>query len=107
MSFAVVPIHDLDLPAGSHIPFGTKFVLQDVPDWLKQDKHTMSDIGRSERDLTLAAKHALVAQYDADSYGMADPEWRGSQPKSIQHLRFQGAILANMAIWLIQPQGST
>jgi hypothetical protein len=31
MSFTVVPLHNLDLPAGTIIPFGTKFVLQDVP----------------------------------------------------------------------------
>lgn len=103
MSFTVVPLHNLDLPAGSRIPFGTKFVLQDVPEWLRQDEHILNDIGRTDRDLTLAAKHALIAEYDADSLGMPDPEWKGMRPRSIQELRFQLAFLANMAIWLIQP----
>src|SRR5260370_10933408 len=103
MSFPVVPMQGLNLPAGSRIRFGTKFVLEDVPEWLRQDKHTLADIGRTERDLTLAAKHALIAEYDANSFGMPDPEWKGTKPRSIQQLRFQAAILANMALWLVQP----
>jgi hypothetical protein len=98
-----VPLHNLKLPAGSRVPFGTKFVLQDFPEWLRQDKHILTDIGRTERDLTLAAKHALIAEYDASSFGMPDPEWKGTKPRSIQQLRFQAAILANTALWLIQP----
>jgi hypothetical protein len=27
------------------------------------------------------AKHALVSDYDADSYGFPDPEWTGAKPK--------------------------
>jgi len=103
MSFTVVPLHNLNLPAACRIPFGTKFVLQDVPEWLRQDKQILNNIGRTERDLTLATKHALVAEYDADSLGYPDPEWKGTKPRSIQQLRFQAAFLANMAIWLIQP----
>ena len=103
MSFTVVPLHNLDLPAGSRIPFGKYFVLQDVPEWLKQDKSILNDIGRTDRHLTLAAKHALVSEYDADSLGFPDPDWKGPKPRSIQKQRFQTAFLANMAIWLVQP----
>src|ERR1035441_6803045 len=103
MSFTVVPLHNLDLPAGSRIPFGKNFVLQGIPEWLKQDKSILRDIGQTERDLTLAAKHALVSEYYADSLGFLDPEWKGPNPRSIQKQRFQNALLANMAIWLVQP----
>ena len=103
MSFTVVPLHNLDLPAGSRIPFGKTFVLQDVPEWLKQDKHILNDIGRTDRDLTLTAKHALISEYDADSLGFPDLDWKGPKPRSIQSQRFQAAFLANMAIWLVQP----
>jgi hypothetical protein len=37
------------------------------------------------------------------SYGHPDPEWTGQQPKGIQDLRWQSALLANMCIWMIQP----
>jgi hypothetical protein len=103
MSFTVVPLHNLDLPAGSEIPFGPKFVLQDVPEWLRRDTEILRDIGRAQRDLTLAARHALVSEYEADSLGFPDPEWKGPTPRSIQKLRFQSAFLANTALWLSQP----
>jgi hypothetical protein len=103
VSFTVVPLHNLDLPAGTRIPFGGKFVLQDVPEWLKTDTGFLNDIGRHDKTATLTAKHALVSDYEAASIGEPDPEWKGPQPKGIQDLRFQSAMLANMAMWLIQP----
>jgi hypothetical protein len=45
----------------------------------------------------------LVSDYIADSYGFPDPEWKGTQPKGIQDLRWQSALLANMCIWMIMP----
>ena len=103
MSFTVVPLQGLGLPTGSAIPFGTKFVLQDVPEWLKQDESYLKDLSREERRDTLDAKQALVSEYYANSFGYPDPEWTGQQPKGIQNLRLQSAMLANMSIWLIQP----
>lgn len=103
MSFTVVPLHNLNLPAASRIPFGRKFVLQGVPEWLKKDTGFLNDIARHDRVGTLEAKHALVSEYQAASIGEPDPEWMGQKPRGIQELRFQSAILANMAMWLIQP----
>jgi hypothetical protein len=103
MSFTVVPLHNLDLPAGTIIPFGAKFVLQDVPEWLKKDTESLNKLACHDRSATLKAKHALVSEYEAGSIGEPDPEWKGREPRGIQDLRFQSAMLANMAIWLIQP----
>jgi hypothetical protein len=103
MSFTVVPLNNLDLPAGTRIPFGPKFILQDVPEWLKNDKKALSDLDRNERQRVKDAKHALVSEYVADSYGFPDPDWKGPTPRSIQDLRFQSAFLANTALWLRQP----
>jgi len=103
VSFTVVPLHNLDLPSGTRIPFGSKFVLQDVPEWLKKDTGFLNDIGRHDRTSTLAANHALVSEYEAASIGDPDPEWKGQKPRGIQDLRFQSAMLASMAMWLIQP----
>jgi hypothetical protein len=103
MSFTVVPLNNIDIPTGSHIPFGDKFVLQDVPDWLKQDQNYLKDLSRDERELVLAEKHALVSEYYANTLGFPDSEWKGPIPRSIQKFRIQSAILANMSIWLIQP----
>lgn len=103
MSFTVVPLHSLDLPPGTCIPFGNGFVLQDTPAWVKADKGTLADINRNDRNLVLDGKHALVAEYEAPSMGHPDPDWKGAKPKSIQEVRFQSAMLANLAIWLRQP----
>jgi hypothetical protein len=52
---------------------------------------------------TLAARHALVSEYEATCYGNPDPEWRGEKQKGIQELRYQSAFLANISLWLVQP----
>jgi hypothetical protein len=70
VSFTVVPLQGLGLPTGSTIPFGTKFVLQDVPGWLKQDESYLKDLSREERRDTLDAKQALVSEYYANSFAI-------------------------------------
>ena len=91
------------LAEGTCIPFGDGLCLQDVPEWLRKDEHTLADINRMDRQLTLAAKHALVAEYEAASIGEPDPNWKGQHPKSIQEMKLQSAMLANLAMWLRQP----
>lgn len=68
MSFTVVPLHNLDLPAGSRIPFGPKFTIQDIPEWLKKDKH-LGDLSRQDRASVLQDKQALVSEYEARQIG--------------------------------------
>ena len=102
MAITVIPVHNLDLPVGTRIPIGTKFVLEDVPEWLKNDPF-LNDLCRHDRMSTLDVKHALVSEYPAAAIGEPDPEWKGQQPRGIQDMRFESAMLANMAIWLIQP----
>jgi hypothetical protein len=104
MAFTVVPLHNLYLPVGSRIPFGSKFVLQDVPEWLRNDTEFLkAEISRVDMAGALAARHALVAEYDAASIRHPDPEWHGKKQRFIQELRFESALLANLAIWIIQP----
>ena len=103
MSFTVVPLHNLDLPEGSRIPFGPKFTIEDIPEWIKKDTTTLNNLARHDRLSVLEDKQALVSEYVADYYGYADPDWKGVNPKGIQELRYQSAFLANIAIWLIQP----
>jgi hypothetical protein len=103
MAFTVVPLHNLELPAGSRVPFGKTFVLEDNPEWLRADKGILECLCSHDRQSTRKAKHALVAEYEAASIGESDPEWKGKEPRSIQQLKFQSAILANLALWLRQP----
>ena len=101
MSFTVVPIHNLNLPSGTVIPFG-KFTIQDVPEWLLKEP-ILNSLSEQDRDGVNRAKQALVSEYEADAYGYPDSEWTGTQPKGIQDLRWQSALLANMSIWMVMP----
>ena len=103
MACTVVPLYNLDLPRGTQIPFGNGFVLQDMPEWVKKDQGVLNDMHYQDRQATLSARHALVAEYEAASIGHPDPHWPGKTPKSIQELKFQSAMLANLALWLSQP----
>ena len=49
MSFTVVPLHRVDVPPGTRIPFGPDFVFEEIPDWLKQDKGIVNDLGLTEK----------------------------------------------------------
>ena len=102
MSFTVVPLHNLSLPVGTRAEFGSGFIFQDVPQWVK-DEPILRDLNRHDRQSVLDAKHALVAEYDAPSIGHPDPSWQGKKPKGIQNVKFEAAILANFALWLRQP----
>ncbi len=103
MSFTVVPLCNLSIPLGTRIPFGADFTLQELPPWVKEDGEILAGISGSDRRLVGEASSALVAEYEADAIGLPDPKWPGDNPKSIQELKFQSAMLANLAIWLSQP----
>ena len=102
MAFTVVPLHNLTLDVGTSAEFGAGFVLQDVPQWLR-DEPILKDLNRHDREGALAATHALVAEYDAQAIGEPDPTWTGKEPKSIQDVKAEAVILANIALWLRQP----
>jgi hypothetical protein len=101
MAFTIVPLHNLTLPTGTVIPFG-KFTLQNVPSWLLKEP-ILERLSQHDRDSVHQAKHALISEYEAEAYGHPDPEWTGVQPKGIQDLRWQSALIANMTIWMIMP----
>lgn len=102
VAFTVAPLHNLDLPVGSHIPFARGVVLQDVPDWVK--KETFLDyLSHHDRESVKAAKQAFVAEYEAAAIGEPDPSWKGDEPKLIQDTKAESVLLASLALWLQQP----
>jgi hypothetical protein len=68
-----------------------------------QGSFHLKSLSKRDRDSVHAAKQALVSEYEADSYGHPDPEWTGQEPKGIQNLRWQSALLANMSMWIVMP----
>lgn len=102
MAFTVVPLHNLDLPVASRIPFASGFVLQDVPDWVKKEGF-LDYLSYTDREAVKAAKQAFVAEYEAAAIGEPDPSWKGDKPKSIQDTKAEAALFASLALWLRQP----
>ena len=100
MSFTVVPLHNLSLPAGTQAEFGSGFMLQDLPEWVKKEP-ILDDLSRHDRQSVLDAKYALVAEYEASAIGESDPSWKGRDPKSIQALKFESVILANIVAFFL------
>ena len=101
MAFTVVPLHNLTLDAGTSAEFSAGFVFQDLPQWLK-DEPILKNLSRHDRKSFLSTTHALVAEYEAAAIGEPDRDWKGQNPKSIQAVKSEAAILANVALWLRQ-----
>jgi hypothetical protein len=102
MSFTVVPLHNLKLAPGTRIPFANGLVLQDLPNWVREEKF-LDYLSFRDRQSVLRDDHALVAEYDASAIGEPDPSWRGKTPKSVQDAKAHWAMIASLAIWLRQP----
>ena len=107
MAFTVVPLHNVDLTAGTLIPFGKDLSFQNNPQWVKGDKSFLKDLAHHDMQSVLNASHAFVAEYEANSIGEPDPEdsqkGEGERRRSIQEAKTRLAILGNLAIWLRQP----
>jgi hypothetical protein len=102
MSFTVVPLHNLYLPAGVRVEFGAGFLLQEIPNWLLRDPE-LQVLSFGDRAGIQQTEYALVCEYPAMSLMERDPGWRGQQPRSIQAAKTEAAIFANLALWLTQP----
>lgn len=103
MAFTVAPLQNLRLPVGSQVPFGNGLFLRDVPGWIKNDKGTLDHLSWHHRDGIKNAQHAFVAEYDAVAIGEPDPGWTGNGTRPIQDAKTECVILANLALWTIQP----
>ena len=102
MSFTIVPLHNLDLPTNTRVEFGSGFVLQQLPAWVKHEP-ILKGLSRRDIEGVSAAMLALVAEYPASAIGEPDPNWKGKEPRSIQKIKTESAILASIALWLMQP----
>src|ERR1035437_7140071 len=102
MSITIVPLHNLDLPADTRVEFGSGFVLQELPSWVK-DEPILKGLSRKDIEGVSAAKLALITEYPASAIGEPDPNWKGKEPRSIQKIKSESAILASIALWLTQP----
>ena len=89
-----------DLP----VPFSLagEVIISTIPDWLKTED-MMEGLGWNDRERFSLCRYALIKEYDAESLGDPDPNWRGATPLSKQSTVLQTIHLANLALWISKP----
>ena len=98
----VIPINGTDLSPTDACDFGGGFVLAPLPDWVRTDTQ-LENLNRHDRESVLRATHGLICQYDAEALGDPDPDWQGSEPRSIQERKYDEGVLAMLSLWLSCP----
>ncbi len=77
-------------------------ILDKLPTWLRTD-HFTKELSGPGRLHFARCRYVLRVPYNANDLGSPDPQWRGSEPRSIQDAGHELINLANLAIWLAQP----
>lgn len=80
--------------------FGVTFTI--VPDWLSE-LEGLDNLALNHRRLLEDAMYILQSEYEANSMGDPDPEWKGSKARSKQNSALERIQIANLALWLTKP----
>src|SRR5215813_6659433 len=72
--------------------------------WAKEG-NIQQDLSLHQRGRINQGTYALSVEYQADSLGDRDLEWKGERPRSKQERALEGITLANLALWIAQPSG--
>ncbi len=100
---AIAPLHYSADDDNLLVELSDGVFLQPVPEWLKE-KPILDILSRHQReDLINNIRFVLMTEYEADSLGDLDPEWRGRKPKSKQDRAVELIQVANLALWLAKP----
>lgn len=78
--------------------------LERIPKWVQDEKALEYESWLTRKSVS-EARGVLAVEYDADSLGAPDPEWRGSQPRAIQAAAAEKIALAQLALWIACPFG--
>jgi hypothetical protein len=98
----VLPLSHLTVPSGQEVAFAGDVVLGRSPDWVPTET-MLKDCSTWDRTSAETATAALVARYEATSFGDPDPNWKGPKPRSIQETKGELCLLANLALWIARP----
>ena len=100
------PIKDYWDQSGASIhsfQFANGVKLESLPEWIKTEK-ALKFLDWSRRETI--RKYALIGftvEYDAESLGDPDPDWKGPKPRSKQEKAIEQILLANLSIWIAKP----
>jgi hypothetical protein len=95
----VIPLHNTELNSDVSHEFGGGLTVTALPAWVS-GQEMLKGLSRHDRESVDEATHALVVTYPAEALGSPDPNWKGLEPKSIQEVKYEGGLMANLALWL-------
>ena len=73
-----------------------------IPDWLKSEE-ILKYLSFNSKQKMKDAQFMFVSEYNADSLGDPDPEWKGEKPRGKQHIALERIQISNLALWLAHP----
>lgn len=80
--------------------------LRPLPDWLLEKESEESvDLLRPKllEAIDKDVRHCIAVEYEADAFGSPDPNWKGTEPRSIQDSAFEKIQHVFFALWLVRP----
>jgi len=98
----IIPIHQVGLGPATLYEFSGGLLLTALPAWVPGQK-MLDGLSVIDREAVKQATHAFVLSYMADGLGSPDPDWKGTDQKSIQETKYEIGVMANLALWLTRP----
>ncbi|MGB3934410.1 MAG: hypothetical protein WBL29_01725 [Burkholderiales bacterium] len=105
----IAPVRNFwHLPAGLQLPYklNERTSFRRVPDWVLSDQSEESvDILRPRLRKALEddiAEYCVAVEYEADSLGHPDPEWKGDERRSIQETSVEIIRNVFLSFWLVR-----
>jgi len=98
----IVPLNNFIPKMDGSIDFADGLTLAPLPDWVRQDTMVQRLSAPDLQGLS-QVQYASIAEYDADALGDPDPNRAGREQRSIQAAKYELAVLANLALWLVRP----
>jgi len=77
-----------------------------IPDWLKSEE-IVKYLSFYNKEEIKDAKWMFISEYEANSLGEPDPEWRGEKQRGKQHSAVERIQISNLALWIARPSSLT
>lgn len=101
MYCTVIPVHNVSIKKPP-VEFADGFVFTTLPRWISRDKW-LRKLNKKDQAAIGTCVNAFVAAYEAESLGDPEPRWKGTDAKGKQQVKYEVAVMANLALWLAKP----
>lgn len=73
-----------------------------IPNWLNT-LIGFEHLSLYQHQLIEDAQYMLTSEYEANSLGEPDLEWKGEKTRSRQEMALERIVIANLALWIVKP----